>query len=176
MPIKRIFLAVDGVAQGPFGADELSLLWRAGEIEPAAKYWYPGMMDWKDVTAFVMPTTEMIPPAVIELTTADRFVRREVERECAIISAECVLGLSWWNDLQMAVTDVAGGRSEAAQRAMRGARQSCLEELRKEAAMHGADGIFGVRITYSQISGQNKNMLLVAATGTAVWLGPPPLA
>ncbi len=171
--MKKIYVAVDGVAQGPFSARELSLLWEAGDIEPTAKYWYRGMSVWSDVSSFVPPTTEAIPPVQVVLTTADRFAHREIESERAIVSAECVLGLSWWNDLKMAVTDVVGGRSEAAQRAMRAARQTCLDELRREAGQHEADGVIGVRITYAQISGQNNNMLLVAVTGTAVWLGPP---
>ena len=171
--MKKIYVAVDGVAQGPFSADELSLLWRAGDIESSAKYWYRGMSTGGDVSSFAPPTTEAIPPVHVVLTTADRFAHREIEIERAIVSAECVLGLNWWDDLKMAVTDIAGGRSEAAQRAMRAARQTCLDELRREAGQHGADGVIGVRLTHSQISGQNKNMLLVAATGTAVWLGPP---
>jgi len=174
--MKKIYVAVEGVAQGPFSAQELSLLWQSGDIESSAKYWYRGMSRWSEVSTFVPPKDEPLAPALVALTTADRFARREIESERDIVSAECVLGLNWWDDLKMAVTDLTGGRSEAAQRAMRAARQVCLDDVRKDAAQHGADGVIGVRITYSQLSGQNKNMLLVAATGTAVWLGPPEFA
>lgn len=48
------------------------------------------------------------------------------------------------------------------------ARETCLNELKKEAFDLGADGVIGIDLDYSEISGKGKGMLLLVASGTAV--------
>ena len=43
-----------------------------------------------------------------------------------------------------------------------------LNELKKEAYELGADGVIGVDLDYSEISGKGKGMLFLVASGTAV--------
>jgi uncharacterized protein YbjQ (UPF0145 family) len=49
-------------------------------------------------------------------------------------------------------------------------RSPALEALEEEAAALGADAIVGVDLDYEAISGDNGNMLMVSANGTAVKL------
>ena len=78
-----------------------------------------------------------------------------------------------WVMLRCAAPGV-GADIDASARAGSLGRDGCVSTGRAGRPVNMArTGVIGVRLTHSQISGQNKNMLLVAATGTAVWLGPP---
>lgn len=172
-----IYVDVEGEAQGPFTADELSALWRAGEIDPGARYWYRGMKGWFPVAEFVPPPENPRTPArAIELTTESSFARRAIEREVEIITAEAILASDAWREFFGALTaDALTARGDGLQRALRKARQSCLDQLRHEAEAVSADGVLGVRLAHTEITGQGKATLLVIASGTAARLGPPPV-
>lgn len=174
-PRSMIYVDVEGEPQGPFTADELSALWRAGEIDQSARYWYRGMSDWRPVSQFVAPPeTPRVLASQVELTTAPTFARRAIEREVEIVTAECVIGMNFWKDIVAGFTDTFGGRSDTTQNALRRARETCLDELRREAQRVNADGVIAVDLAYSEMSGQGKSMLFLVASGTAVRLGPPP--
>ena len=104
----------------------------------------------------------------IKLTTANSFVNQEVSEELEIITAECVFGMNVFRDFFAGMTDFFGGRSSASQKVLRDARQNCLRELKIEAARIEADGVLGVDLDYSEISGKGKGMLFLVASGTAV--------
>ena len=60
-------------------------------------------------------------------------------------------------------------RSKASQKVLRDARNTCLTELKIEAHELGANGVIGIDLDYSEISGGGKSgMLLLVASGTAV--------
>jgi len=107
--------------------------------------------------AQVLLTTE----AVIDLPIAERL---------DVITAECVLGMNIFKDIFSAGRDFFGGRSQATQNSLRDARIYALNELRREAASMGADAVVGIDLDYSEISGGNKSMLFLVASGTAVKL------
>ena len=96
------------------------------------------------------------------------FAKHEIAKELDVITAECVFGMNVFRDFFAGVTDFFGGRSEASQKVLRDARKACLEELRIEAAEIGADGVVGIDLDYSEISGKGKSMLFLVASGTAV--------
>lgn len=109
-----------------------------------------------------------IPEQVI-LTTAPLLEGFRVIRTLDVISAECVFGQNLFRDFFAAVTDLVGGRSAASQSVLRDARVSCMSELRHEAVRMGANAVIGVDLDYSEISGGDKSMLMLVATGTAVF-------
>ena len=75
-----------------------------------------------------------------------------------------------FRDFFAGMTDFFGGRSQASQKVLRDARNTCLYELKKEAYELGGDGIIGIDLDYSEISGKGKGMLFLVASGTAVKL------
>lgn len=87
-----------------------------------------------------------------------------------IITAECAFGMNIFRDFFAAVTDVFGGRSGSTQKVLQDARKTCLNELRREAARLGANGVIAVDLDYSEFSGGGKSMLFLVASGTAVKL------
>jgi len=111
-----------------------------------------------EAEAKVVLTTE----SAIDLPIAERL---------DIITAECVLGMNIFKDLFSAGRDLFGGRSEATQSSLRDARIYALNELRREAASIGADAVVAIDLDYSEISGGNKSMLFLVASGTAIRLG-----
>lgn len=170
-----VYLAIDGEVQGPFTTAELSHLWRAGEIDPAALYWFRGMSAWSPAAEFSVPSDGLrIATATVRLTTAHTIAGRTIERELDVISAEYVFMGNGWTDLLVDLRDALGGRSATMQTALRNARRRCLDELRVEAASIGADAVIGVSLAYSTIAAGGASIMLVAS-GTAVALGPPPV-
>ena len=104
----------------------------------------------------------------IKLTTNFSFANYEIEDEIGIVTAECVYGMNIFRDMFAGVRDFFGGRSKASQKVLRDARNSCLNELKLEAHSLGADGVIGIDLDYSEISGKGKGMLFLVASGTAV--------
>ena len=104
------------------------------------------------------------------LTTTHEYPGREIREALGIVSAECVLGINVFRDLLGGIRDIVGGRSGTHQKALREAKQACLEELAQEADQLGADAVVGVDLDYSEISGGGKGMVFLVASGTAVRL------
>jgi uncharacterized protein YbjQ (UPF0145 family) len=102
------------------------------------------------------------------LSTAPSLEGHRVVRTLEIVSSECVFGMNFFQDLIGELSDVFGGRSQTAQRTLREARQTCLYELKLEAAALGANAVVAVSLDYSEFSGRGKSMLFLVATGTAV--------
>ena len=104
----------------------------------------------------------------VKLTTTPHYPNLEIEEVKGVITSECVFGMNVFKDFFAGITDFFGGRSKASQSVLRDARETCLNELKKEAYAIGADGVIGIDLDYSEISGGGKSMLFLVASGTAV--------
>jgi len=104
----------------------------------------------------------------VKLTTTPTYPNLEIEEVKGVITSECVFGMNVFRDFFAGMTDFFGGRSKASQKVLRDARETCLNELKKEAYELGADGVIGIDLDYSEISGKGKGMLFLVASGTAV--------
>ena len=114
-------------------------------------------------------TIELVSKEII-LTTTFSVANREIDLELEIITAECVYGMNIFKDIFANWRDFLGGRSRAVQDTLRDARKTVLTELRREALMIGAQAVVGVDLDYSELSGGEKSMLFLVASGTAVKL------
>ena len=104
------------------------------------------------------------------ITTTPTFPGRDIRESLGIVTAECVLGVNIFRDLLGGIRDLVGGRSGTHQKALREARETCLEDLAAQASELGADAVVGVDLDYNEISGGGKGMLFLVASGTAVRL------
>lgn len=111
-----------------------------------------------------------MPVAMADMTTTHSVPGREIRSSLGIVSAECVLGINVFRDLLGGLRDFVGGRSGTHQKALREAKESCLEELAHRADELGADAVVGVDLDYNEISGGGKGMVFLVASGTAVRL------
>lgn len=171
---RVIYVSLDGASQGPFTAEELSELWRAGEFDERAQYWHRGMTAWAAVSAFEAPPVHpQTPPALVILTTAPTIANRAIEVELDVIGADAIASIrDWLSELDdLIARDAVLTR---ARQGFRDARTVCLERLRYEAHAKGADAVVAVSITFSEMGRSGASVLFWVATGTAVRLGPPP--
>ena len=104
----------------------------------------------------------------IILTTETTMQGYQISERLEIITAECVFGMNMFRDYFAGLRDIFGGRSKASQKVLRDSRRVCLTELRREAIIVGANAVIGVDLDYNEISGDDKSMLFVVASGTAV--------
>lgn len=106
------------------------------------------------------------------LTTGPNVDGRPVVEYCGLVNGEAILGANIFKDFFAGIRDVVGGRSGAYEHSLRQARNTAIKEMMQAARELGADAIIAVDIDYESLEINNGgNMLMVAASGTAVRLG-----
>lgn len=109
----------------------------------------------------------------IIITTANDVPNRQIESIVSIVASEAALGLNIFRDIANNWRDFVGGRASTAQKALKEAREACLDGLKAEAAAVGADAVIAIDLDYNEISTSGPGgILFVAASGTAVKLKP----
>lgn len=103
-------------------------------------------------------------------TTTESVEGRTITTYLGIVSGDAVMGTNIFRDMFAGIRNIVGGRSGSYEKELRTAKIAALEALEEEAAALGADAIVGVDLDYEAISGDNGNMLMVSANGTAVKL------
>ncbi|MFO0233640.1 MAG: heavy metal-binding domain-containing protein [Burkholderiales bacterium] len=84
-----------------------------------------------------------------------------------IVNGEAVIGANILRDMFSSVRDVVGGRAGGYERALAGARDAALDEMKEAARALGADGIVGIDFDY-EVLGEANGMMMVTVSGTAV--------
>lgn len=84
-----------------------------------------------------------------------------------IVNGEAIIGANIFRDLFASVRDVVGGRAGGYERALSGARDAALDDMKAAAKELGANGIVGIDFDY-EVLGETNGMLMVAVSGTAV--------
>lgn len=93
---------------------------------------------------------------------------KTVTRHYGLVSGEAIMGANIFKDLFASIRDIVGGRSQAYEKELQRAKQVAIEEMINEARALGANAIVGVDLDYETIGMSGSNMLMVAASGTAV--------
>jgi uncharacterized protein YbjQ (UPF0145 family) len=94
----------------------------------------------------------------------------KIERYLGVVNGEAIIGANIFRDLFSSVRDVVGGRAGGYERALAGARDAALEEMKAAAKEMGADGIVGIDFDY-EVLGEANGMMMVSVSGTAVKMG-----
>jgi uncharacterized protein YbjQ (UPF0145 family) len=103
------------------------------------------------------------------ITTTNTLDGRPVSEYLGLVSGEAILGANIFKDFFAGIRDIVGGRSAAYEQELRKAKEIALEEMCDMARSLGGNAIVGVDLDYETIGvGQNGNMLMVSASGTAV--------
>lgn len=87
-----------------------------------------------------------------------------------VVAGETVAGVNVLKDFTAGIRNIIGGRSGAYEQELVNARNQALEEMTKRAASMGANAVVGVHLDYQALGADGGNMLMVAASGTAVQL------
>lgn len=94
---------------------------------------------------------------------------QRVERTLSIVTARRIIGVNAWQDFLIALRDMVGGRSKAAENAFAKMEAELLAELQAKAHKLGAHAVLGVHLQFGEISGKSQ-MFYGAAQGTPVVL------
>jgi uncharacterized protein YbjQ (UPF0145 family) len=102
------------------------------------------------------------------LTTGSVVEGRPVREYLDVVSAQAIMGVNIGKDLTAGIRNIVGGRSKSYEGEIAKAVEEVLAELRNGAEGLNADAILSIDIDYETVG---NNMLMVAASGTAVKLG-----
>lgn len=102
------------------------------------------------------------------VTTTHNIDGRPVRTYLGVVTGEVIVGANLFRDLFASIRDIVGGRSGAYEEVLARAREQALGEMRQRAAALGANAVIGVDLDY-QVIGSKGSMLMVSATGTAVY-------
>jgi uncharacterized protein YbjQ (UPF0145 family) len=103
------------------------------------------------------------------LTTTPSIEGRKIGRYYGIVTGEAIIGANIFRDIFAGIRDIVGGRSASYEEVLREAKQNALSEMEENARRMGANAVVGVDLDYETI-GSNGSMLMVTASGTAVFL------
>ena len=105
------------------------------------------------------------------VTTTDSIPDRRIAEFKGIVTGEAVMGTNFLSDWFAGIRDFVGGRSGTYQKLLNSAKDEAIADLEARAAERGANAVIGVDLDYQVIGGDEKTMLVVIASGTAVVLG-----
>ena len=102
------------------------------------------------------------------LTTGPSVEGRPITDYLDVVSSQAIMGVNIGKDLMAGMRNIVGGRSKSYEGEIAKAVAEVMTELRMGAASLGADAVVSIDIDYESMG---SNMLMVAASGTAVKLG-----
>lgn len=102
------------------------------------------------------------------VTTTNNIEGHQIKTYFGLVSGEAILGANIFKDLFASIRDIVGGRSGAYEEELRKAKKMAIDEMCHEAQAHGANAVIAVDLDYETINMGSNNMLMVAASGTAV--------
>lgn len=94
---------------------------------------------------------------------------KKIKQYLGIVSGEAILGANIFKDIFAGIRDIVGGRSASYEKELRRAKDMALQEMAEKARLMGANAVIGVDLDYETINLGKGNMLMVSASGTAVY-------
>lgn len=105
----------------------------------------------------------------MQFSTTPTLEGQTIVEYCGVVTGEAILGANIFRDFFASIRDIVGGRSSSYEQVLREAKATALKELQDEAAALGANAVIGIDLDYETVGG-NGSMLMVTASGTAVYL------
>lgn len=102
------------------------------------------------------------------VTTTPSIEGKEIVEYKGVVFGEVIAGINFVKDFFAGIRNVIGGRSETYEQELAQARNSAMQEMQDRAARMGANAVVGVDVDY-EVLGKNSDMLMVTASGTAVY-------
>ncbi|MDY3069420.1 MAG: heavy metal-binding domain-containing protein [Parabacteroides sp.] len=102
------------------------------------------------------------------LTTTNTIEGHNITRYYGIVSGETIIGANVFKDFFAGIRDIVGGRSSSYENVLREAKETALQEMKEQAERMGANAVIAIDLDYETV-GSNGSMLMVTASGTAVW-------
>jgi uncharacterized protein YbjQ (UPF0145 family) len=102
------------------------------------------------------------------VVTTNTIEGKKITKYIGLVSGEAILGANIFKDLFANIRDIVGGRSAAYEQELGKAKSIALNEMSEQARQLGANAVIAVDLDYETVG--SGSMLMVAATGTAVFL------
>jgi uncharacterized protein YbjQ (UPF0145 family) len=102
------------------------------------------------------------------ITTTPDIEGKRIVQYLGIVFGEVISGVDFVKDIAAGLTNIFGGRSGSYEGELIEARESAIREMTQRAAAMGANAVVGIDVDY-EVLGQANNMLMVTASGTAVF-------
>ncbi|MEW6174000.1 MAG: heavy metal-binding domain-containing protein [Bacillota bacterium] len=104
------------------------------------------------------------------VSTTPNIEGKKIIKYLGLVSGEAIMGANIFKDLFAGLRDIVGGRSGTYEQELRKAKNLALDEMVDQAGRLGANAVVGVDLDYETIgTGAGGNMLMVSASGTAVF-------
>ena len=103
------------------------------------------------------------------ITTTNSVEGKRILEYYGIVFGEVVSGVNFVRDFAASITDFFGGRSNSYEDELIRAREAAVNEMADRARSLGANAVVGVDLDY-EVLGQSNGMLMVTASGTAVYV------
>jgi uncharacterized protein YbjQ (UPF0145 family) len=105
------------------------------------------------------------------VSTTNTLEGKRVTEYLGVVHGCAVMGSNLFRDFFAGIRDVVGGRVGSYETVVTDAKQAALAQLVEQAEDLRADAVIGVSFDHDSIGGDNKTILMVSATGTAVRFG-----
>ena len=103
------------------------------------------------------------------VTTTPTIEGHPIREYNGLVTGETIIGANFVKDFFCVFLDIVGGRSGSYEMLLREAKDISLREMQERAQMMGANAVVGVDLEYEAL-GANGSMLMVTASGTAVFI------
>ncbi len=101
------------------------------------------------------------------ISTTNSIENGAIKKYIDTICSNVVIGTNIFSDISASFMDFFGGRSGSYKRKLGLIYNEAKNELQRKARRIGANAIIGFRVDFGEISGKEKSMFMVSATGTA---------
>jgi uncharacterized protein YbjQ (UPF0145 family) len=105
------------------------------------------------------------------VSTTNTLEGKRVTEYLGVVHGCAVMGSNLFRDFFAGIRDVVGGRVGSYETVVTDAKQAALAQLVEQAEDLRADAVIGISFDHDSIGGDNKTILMVSATGTAVRFG-----
>ena len=103
------------------------------------------------------------------ITTTPSVEGKRIVNYFGIVFGEVITGVNVIKDFAAGLSNFFGGRSATYEEELMNARHQALAEMEQRAYSLGANAVVGVDIDY-EVLGADNGMLMVTASGTAVYV------
>lgn len=101
------------------------------------------------------------------ISTTDDIEGCPIKKYIDVINVNTVVGTNVFSDIAASFTDFFGGKSTSYKNKLESMFNDVKEKLKQKAINIGANAIVGLRMDFDEISGKDKSMFMVSASGTA---------
>ena len=107
------------------------------------------------------------------MSTTHQLEGYRIVRYFGIVDADAILGANMVRDFFAGIRDAVGGRVAGYEKVLANCKRDAVVAMMEKAAKGGANAVIGIDLDFQTIQVQDGgSMMMVSATGTAVFIEP----